>query len=379
MDIPDISLVIQWQATCKLAALWQHFCQAAQNKQLTGTAILFAEKEHFDDERAAKAARRVRQAATHKWTAKDASLPGTLQPLKYAALSLPDGDSMDNCPQSQYSVDMVVDIDLNGYLDEESGDEALSLILADASGMSQNGVGQVLLEALARGEKLLSQLVHAGKWQRRYLDIGTDFLINAEKQMGMMCQRMVSDVCFNNAAAETDHQECNSDNMQGCSCCHIMEPPIHCDIHNPLNFVSYDSPNPKAPQVTQHSHLPKYMKDKNNYDLEQAFLTWCKEKTVATYRWACLYDNGPVVMMNSTLDHIINCMHHHKIQTPQDLKKETIWADSDLYANEVISLIQRHASPTHITFYFYTTEKRHPHSAWHHQSHPHYVNASLKQ
>ncbi|KAI6108566.1 hypothetical protein EDD16DRAFT_1488236 [Pisolithus croceorrhizus] len=179
--------------------------------------------------------------------------------------------------------------------------------------MSQNGVGQVLLEALARGEKLLSQLVHAGKWQRRYLDIGTDFLINAEKQMGMMCQRMVSDVCFNNAAAE------------------------------------------------------------------QAFLTWCKEKTVATYRWACLYDNGPVVMMNSTLDHIINCMHHHKIQTPQDLKKETIWADSDLYANEVISLIQRHASPTHITFYFYTTEKRHPHSAWHHQSHPHYVNASLKQ
>ncbi|KAI6108565.1 hypothetical protein EDD16DRAFT_1441309, partial [Pisolithus croceorrhizus] len=58
MDIPDISLVIQWQATCKLAALWQHFCQAAQNKQLTGTAILFAEKEHFDDERAAKAARR---------------------------------------------------------------------------------------------------------------------------------------------------------------------------------------------------------------------------------------------------------------------------------------------------------------------------------
>ncbi|KIK25589.1 hypothetical protein PISMIDRAFT_96545 [Pisolithus microcarpus 441] len=60
MDVPDILLVIQWRVTCKLAALWQHFGRAARDKQLTSTTILFAEKEHFDDEKAAKAARRVR-------------------------------------------------------------------------------------------------------------------------------------------------------------------------------------------------------------------------------------------------------------------------------------------------------------------------------
>ncbi|KIK18572.1 hypothetical protein PISMIDRAFT_45097, partial [Pisolithus microcarpus 441] len=58
MDVPDISLVIQWRATCKLAALWQRFGWAVRDKQLTGTALLFAEKEYFDDERVAKAARK---------------------------------------------------------------------------------------------------------------------------------------------------------------------------------------------------------------------------------------------------------------------------------------------------------------------------------
>ncbi|KAI5995607.1 P-loop containing nucleoside triphosphate hydrolase protein, partial [Pisolithus albus] len=70
MDVPDISLVIQWRATCKLAALWQHFGRAVRDKQLTGTALLFAEKEYFDDERAAKAARKAKRATTRKRTAK---------------------------------------------------------------------------------------------------------------------------------------------------------------------------------------------------------------------------------------------------------------------------------------------------------------------
>ncbi|KAG0707156.1 hypothetical protein DFH29DRAFT_797127, partial [Suillus ampliporus] len=32
MDIPDIQLVIQWRATCKLMTLWQHFRHAVRNK-----------------------------------------------------------------------------------------------------------------------------------------------------------------------------------------------------------------------------------------------------------------------------------------------------------------------------------------------------------
>ncbi|KAF8421869.1 P-loop containing nucleoside triphosphate hydrolase protein, partial [Boletus edulis BED1] len=57
MDIPDIALVIQWRATCNLSALWQRFGRAARSRELTGTALLFAEHEYFDEERAAKAER----------------------------------------------------------------------------------------------------------------------------------------------------------------------------------------------------------------------------------------------------------------------------------------------------------------------------------
>ncbi|KAG9315562.1 hypothetical protein JVU11DRAFT_3192 [Chiua virens] len=66
MDVPNIQLVLQWQATCKLAMLWQHFGHAARDKQLMGTAILFAEKDYFDDECVAKAVRKEKQESTQK-------------------------------------------------------------------------------------------------------------------------------------------------------------------------------------------------------------------------------------------------------------------------------------------------------------------------
>ncbi|KAI6106354.1 hypothetical protein EDD16DRAFT_1713589 [Pisolithus croceorrhizus] len=123
-----------------------------------------------------------------------------------------------------------------------------------------------------------------------------------------------------------------------------MESVVCCDIHNPPEFASYDAPNPKAPRAAQHSHLPKYTKDKSNLDLENALLDWHKEKTATVYGWACLFDNGPVVMTDLMLNHIVDCAHHQKIQTPQDLKRETMWANSNLYASKVLSLIERHAT-----------------------------------
>ncbi|KAG6370626.1 hypothetical protein JVT61DRAFT_11252 [Boletus reticuloceps] len=82
MDVPDVALVIQWRAMCNLSALWQRFGRAARNRELTGTALLFAEREHFDDEREAKAARKAQWLRTRKRKANDAHAPGTLRPAK---------------------------------------------------------------------------------------------------------------------------------------------------------------------------------------------------------------------------------------------------------------------------------------------------------
>ncbi|KAG2061414.1 P-loop containing nucleoside triphosphate hydrolase protein [Suillus hirtellus] len=47
MDVPDIQLVLQWRATCKLSVLWQRFGRAVRDRNLQGTAILFAKKDFF--------------------------------------------------------------------------------------------------------------------------------------------------------------------------------------------------------------------------------------------------------------------------------------------------------------------------------------------
>ncbi|KIK21473.1 hypothetical protein PISMIDRAFT_82930, partial [Pisolithus microcarpus 441] len=139
MDVPDILMVIQWRATCNLATLWQRFGRAARDRRLTGTVILFAEKEYFNDEKVAKAARKAKRGETCKCTAKEANLLGEGHPLKRAAL--------------------------------------------------------------ASGEEISSQILHAGKRRKRNLDLGLDLLINAKEQSGGGCRRTVFNVCFDNAAA----------------------------------------------------------------------------------------------------------------------------------------------------------------------------------
>jgi superfamily II DNA/RNA helicase len=70
MDVPDILLVVQWRVSSHVAALWQRFGHAVRDKGLVGTALLFAEKEYFDDEKA-KAARKARRAEIRKQSAEE--------------------------------------------------------------------------------------------------------------------------------------------------------------------------------------------------------------------------------------------------------------------------------------------------------------------
>ncbi|KAI6000634.1 hypothetical protein EDD15DRAFT_2193205 [Pisolithus albus] len=325
MDVPDISLVIQWRATCKLADLWQRFGRAVRDKRLTGTALLFAEKEYFDDERAVKAARKAKRTSTRKRTAKEAELTngGMLRPSKRVAIA--------SCDEP-----VCARLD-DGLLDEESGNEDDLPDNVDTS-------GSALLEAFARGEGQFT--VHSGKRWKKDLDPGVDYLINASERSGINCRRKVFDTCFNNAAAESDHHECNNSEMSGCPRCNIVAPSTCCDIHNPSAFASFDPHLPKPARASPRSRLPKFTKDKYDYKLEGALLDWREDKTVAVYGWACLSDHGAVVMTSTTLNRIVDCAHHRKIQTLEDLKRETGWMNSDRYGDEVIRLIQQHAAPT---------------------------------
>ncbi|KAF8451077.1 hypothetical protein L210DRAFT_3640115 [Boletus edulis BED1] len=50
-------------------------------------------------------------------------------------------------------------------------------------------------------------------------------------------------------------------------------------------------------------------------------------------------------MTNATLNAIVDYAHHDKIQTAQDLRRETGWTRTDQFGDEIIVFIQRHAPP----------------------------------
>ncbi|KAI6026279.1 hypothetical protein BKA83DRAFT_4050317 [Pisolithus microcarpus] len=335
MDVPDIKLVIQWRATCKLPTLWQRFGRAARDKKLTGTSILFAEKEFFDDERAAKASRKMQRQSVRKRKgiknstaeppAKRAKLNGTsATTVQPGASSMPngmnvEGEVSDSEPEpDQESTHMPV---INQGLDELEG----------------------ALDEAARARKSAGR---PEKRRKRELDLAMDYLINAENRVGLKCRRRVFDVCFENNAAEADHLVCDTERAVGCDRCRITPASVCCDIHHPDEFTNLMSSVPKPPPAPPRSRIPKYDPSPHDHTLRNALEEWREQTTSAVYGWHHLNDIGPcIVMCNATLERIVDCAHHHKISTIQDLKRETTWLDADQYGGEVLSLIRRHAAP----------------------------------
>jgi hypothetical protein len=63
MDVPDIMIIVQWGVTCSISTLWQRFGRCVRNPELAGIAILLAEKDQFDSERAKKAENAAKRRA----------------------------------------------------------------------------------------------------------------------------------------------------------------------------------------------------------------------------------------------------------------------------------------------------------------------------
>ena len=206
MDISDIELVVQWRATCTLPSLWQRFGCGVRDKKLCGTALLLAEKEHFDDERVAKAARKARREATRKRTAKEADLPRSSRPQKRVALS-PANQAIQGTavPITGRSTQPDPDGDLS---DEDDGDDNCDELPIGASGENQTVAGcmqsgtgvDTLVEVMSQTNRRSNEGGCGSKRKRRALDPGVEFLINAESR-GLGCRRKVFYIYFDNSSA----------------------------------------------------------------------------------------------------------------------------------------------------------------------------------
>lgn len=182
MDVPDIQLVIQWRATCKLMTLWQHFRRAVHNKNQLGTASLFAEKEYFDNERHAKAIRKAHHENTRKRKAVDP--PAMLHSAKCRTTVPSDtgGPSIST---------VVTSHDGNS---EQLGDESDGDDLDDNGNMPVAGSVQELKGAMASVEQARKNIGWPEKRKKRELDLGVDYLINADRCLGFKCRWKVFNI-----------------------------------------------------------------------------------------------------------------------------------------------------------------------------------------
>lgn len=207
MDIADIRLIIQWRATCRLETLWQRFGCAVRNRELTGKAVLFAEKDHFDDERILKAARKVKNDLARTRKAEQGLSGG--RPHKRTVILGADG--------SWTAVNPVPERDDGGNDDDRSRAEGEandkdkdpsmnSLECTIAAATAEGSVKQVVAMAAIPG--LVGIPVNASRQKggperrlRRVLDPGVDCFINADHRADLKCRHKVFDTYFNNTLA----------------------------------------------------------------------------------------------------------------------------------------------------------------------------------
>lgn len=166
MDIPDVTLVIQWRASCKLSALWQRFGHAARDRAVEGTALLFAEKEYFDDVREDKRKKKATDAPEDQLDAKHRIINSSTA----IGIAHPEGDNSAQATSSgsAANIPMVIVTDMQ-----------LKELMRPPAGT---------LERVSR--------------QRREneLDRAMDLLINANYR-GVGCRRKIFNIQFDNGSA----------------------------------------------------------------------------------------------------------------------------------------------------------------------------------
>ncbi|KAG1888914.1 uncharacterized protein F5891DRAFT_966066 [Suillus fuscotomentosus] len=309
MDVPDVALVVQWRASCKLSALWQRFGRAARDRLLEGTALLFAEKEYFDDVRDDK---RKRQERKKKAT----SAPDNQPPAKRRVID------------SSTTVGIAHPEEGDGAQATSSGSTANTPIVTDAQ------LRELMRPPASRLERVSRQK------KEKELDQAMDLLINANYH-GVGCRRKVFNIQFDNGSADSSHLICDPSDEEGCSRCAPTNSKVCCDIHHPLAFSSFDPIVAyQPPRLPMRSRLAKYTMESQEHKLCKALEDWRDQKTVEIYGRSHLIDLGPTVVMGDmVLDRIVDCAHFQKIKVAKDLRKETHWSVNDDLAKEVIAII----------------------------------------
>lgn len=175
MDLPNVSTVVQWKATCDMCTLWQRFGRAGRGKGETATAILLVEKKDTEEERKSKAER----AAKKREKSKDGI--GTKRKAN--------NDHIDTRKTKRPALQ---DRTLNGNLPNSESEKSLP---APASIKDLKEERRALYKEGAVVEKVGSK---KGKGKGRELEVAMSDYVNAHHLECFNCRRIVPILYFRN-------------------------------------------------------------------------------------------------------------------------------------------------------------------------------------
>ncbi|KAJ7231791.1 P-loop containing nucleoside triphosphate hydrolase protein [Mycena rebaudengoi] len=368
IDMPNITLVIQWRATCDMCTLWQRFGRGARDPECEAIALFLVEPMYFDetkeekaihkakrDERAAelrtasslgKRARTARDdgprptkksrsdgVATSASAAVTASTPLTpLTDLHSRFIASPPRSrqtaphpSSGTTSLPQLSGPAVLDMDLAS---DDSEPEDAAVALEDRRA------------AYRRGKSVVKK-----KKDGNELSPEVDDMINAGSESRQInCYRVPPRLYFGSDKTTSDHKACRTDLPDGCPRCVSKTPPIYCELCTPSHFESFAIVDlPKPAPVPSRSRLKAYKAEGDDMTLRDALHGFRLAATIAKFGHAVLKNNGPgMVLSNEVLQRIVDCAHQYKIQSTEQLMKETRWAGTGEFGAEVLELINIH-------------------------------------
>jgi ATP-dependent DNA helicase RecQ len=143
---------------------------------------------------------------------------------------------------------------------------------------------------------------------------------------------------------ESDHHDCQSDLPDGCPRCIVRKLAVCCELCSPdffKNFACVDMEKTKV--LASRSRIKDYTAGPSDMNLRDALHNFRREVVRTKFGLACLKDMGPgVFMSNEVLQRVVDCAHEYKIETKDDLAKETRWTGVHNHAADVIALIKTH-------------------------------------
>lgn len=148
---------------------------------------------------------------------------------------------------------------------------------------------------------------------------------------------------------DSDHLACMPESPNGCQRCIIVPPLVCCELCQPRLFEDFAISDPKLrpKRPRNRSTIKDYKIGRYDMELRNALNEFRENQTIKKFGLSRLKNSGPgLIMPDAVLQRIVDCAHMLKIRSKEDLQIETRWSRTELFADDILALIDVHRDPS---------------------------------